>query len=260
MECQECNNLIKEYISGELDTYQQEQLKTHLQGCIECHEIHNDLMILNSAFDNLPELEITETEFPGFKQVLYVEKNASKRSGKSLVPRYVLIPVSIAASILIFFGGYYWGDRESSIIDDSEELAALKQEVSEMKNLMILTLLNQQSASKRIKAVNYAAELNQLEPEVMQGLFNSLNHDNSINVRMAILETLSRYAGDPVVRLELVKALENQDDPVIQLNMINLMVMINEKSSAGALIKLVEDVNTHVEVKEQAEKGLSILL
>ena len=256
MKCKDCHNLIKEYIAGELDSYELENLKSHLQDCKECREMYNDLVILNSAFDNLPELEVPEQEMPDFENAGNTESSNNRR----LRIRYITIPISIAASVLIFFGGYYLGNREPSVIDNNEELAALKKEITETKNLMILTLLNQHSASKRIQAVNYAAELDQLEPEVMQGLFNSLSNDNSINVRLATLETLARYAGDPMVRVELVKALENQDDPVIQLNMINLMVMINEKSSAGALLKLVEDENTPSSVKEQAEKGLEVLL
>jgi hypothetical protein len=258
MDCKECNNLLKEYITGELDSSQLEQLQEHLKNCPYCMELYNDLVIINSAFDAMPELDPpAEGDFTRFLNDEHLNKN---RRRIHTVPRYVSIPVSIAASVLIFFGGYFLGNNESTVVVKNEELTALKKEIAEAKNLMILTLLNQQSASKRIQAINYAAKLDQLGPEVMQALLSSLSHDHSTNVRMATLETLSQYTGDPLVRFELVKALENQDDPVIQLNMINLMVLINEKSSAGALLKLVEDENTPATVKEQAEKGLSVLL
>jgi len=259
MNCEDCNNLIKEHIAGDLDSSQLERLNEHLKSCSDCRSIYSDLEMINSAFEAIPDLDPPD-DTGDFSQILQGGSIVQQNRKALAIPRYISVPVSIAASILIFFGGYFLGNRESSLATDNGELAALKKEISKTKNLMILTLLNQQSASKRIQAVNYAAELDRLEPEVMQGLFKSLSHDNSSNVRLATLETLSQYAGDPVVRFELVKALDNQDDPVIQLNMINLMVMINEKSSAGALLKLVEDEGTPSSVKEQAEKGLSILL
>jgi predicted anti-sigma-YlaC factor YlaD len=259
MDCKECNNLLREHITGELNIYQLDQLKKHLKECPACQDLYNDLLKINAAFESIPDLDLLD-EAADFQQIIQAEARKSKQDKTLKIPPYVTIPVSIAASILIFFGGYFLGNRENSEAVNNEKLTALKQEVAKTKNLMILTLLNQQSASKRIQAVNYAAELDQLQPEVMQALLNSLSHDNSTNVRLATLETLAQYAGDPVVRLELVKALENQEDPVIQLNMINLMVLINEKSSAGALLKLVENENTPASVKDRAEKGLEVLL
>lgn len=260
MNCKECNNLIREYVSGELDSFQLEQLKEHIKLCADCRNLYNDLVMINSAFDSMPELEPPDEDPVNFRKVIDNEVIGQSRKRNLTVPWYIYVPVSIAASLMIFYGGYHLGNRDSSPLTDHDELAELKKEMTETKNLMILTLLSQQSASKRIQAANYAAELDELEPEVMKGLLNSLSHDNSTNVRLATLETLARYSGDPVVRMELVNAFGNQDDPVIQINMINLMVMINEKSSAGALLKLVEDESTSPIVKEQAEKGLEVLL
>ena len=109
-------------------------------------------------------------------------------------------------------------------------------------------------------AVNYAGNLDLLMPETMNALLNSLNNDKNVNVRLATLGTLSRYSYNEEIRTELLKAFDRESEPLVQINMINLMVLLNEKSSAERLQKLVEDEQTTEMVREQAKKGLSVLL
>jgi hypothetical protein len=186
--------------------------------------------------------------------------STARKHGFNVISHRILIPAGIAASIILFMTGFLTGRTQKENHLKDQEIIALRQEVNETKNLMILNLINQQSASKRILAAAYAEKLEVLNPEVMNALLNSLNNDYSANVRLASLEALSKYTDDPNVRLELVKTFDNEKDPIIQLNMINLMVLLNEKSSVQIMQRLVKDDLTPAIVKEQARKGLEVLL
>jgi len=261
MDCKDYAELIKDYVTGDISSTNLEKLKAHLIDCDECRDEYMQMEEINKSFDLLPDLKlkgITDIFQNGYlKQALTIE---SKYLNFNYISKKILIPAGIAASIILFMSGFFAGriQKENHLKD--QEIAALRIEVNETKNLMILSLLKQQSASKRIQAASYAEKLDELRPEVMDALLYSLNTDNSVNVRLASLEALSKYTDNPVIRTELVKSFDQEVDPIIQVNMINLMILLNEKSSAYIMQRLVEDVNTQSLVKDQARKGLKILL
>ncbi len=261
MNCKESIELMQEYCSGEISEDDLNKLKQHLDVCEECRSKFMEIEKLSIAFDHIPDLK--PASYPGefLDDIIRQEYNNTGKTRRFTgIPRWILIPGGIAASIILFFGGFFTGKIQKEQYLEDQEIIALRKEVIETKNLMILNLLEQQSASKRIMAANYAEELEEINPEVMDALVYSLNNDYSANVRLAALEALSRYTDYPFVRFELIKCFENEKDPIIQLNMINMMVLLNEKSSAHIMQKLVNDDNTPKIVREQAKKGLEILL
>jgi len=261
MNCQECTEILKEYISGDIDSFDLERVKNHLDSCDACHKEFVQIEKIRMAFDYLPEMEPSAESNHILDKIICQESLATTRKpGFNGISRRLLIPAGIAASIILFMAGFLSGRTHKENHLKEQEILALRKEVNETKNLMILNLINQQSASKRILAAAYAENLELLQPEVMNALFNSLNNDYSANVRLASLEALARYTDDPNVRLELVKTFDNEKDPIIQLNMINLMVLLNEKSSVKVMQRLVDDDLTPATVKDQARKGLEVLL
>jgi hypothetical protein len=261
MNCKDYKELIRDYITGDISSTNLENLKAHLIVCDECQDEYMQMEEINKSFDLLPDLKLTGLtdifQNSYLNQALIKEGEDHKFNH---ISKKILIPAGIAASIILFMSGFFAGrvQKENHLKD--QEIAALRTEVNETKNLMILSLLKQQSASKRIQAASYAAKLNELQPEVVDALLYSLNTDNSVNVRLASLEALSKYTDNPVIRTELIKSFDQEVDPVIQVNMINLMVLLNEKSSAYIMQRLVDDDNTQLLVKDQARKGLKILL
>jgi hypothetical protein len=261
MKCKDYKELIKEFIAGDITSSNLERLKAHLDVCKYCRNEFSQIEEINQAFDLLPELIMNgESNLFGNNHLAMELQKEIKEHHSSGISRKIIIPAGIAASIILFLSGFFTGRIQKENHMKDQEIAALRKEVIETKNLMILSLLKQQSASKRILAASYAEKLDELQPEVMDALLNSLNTDYSVNVRLASLEALSKYTDNPFIRSELLKTFEKESDPVIQVNMINLMVLLNEKSSALIMQKLINDDNTQVSVKEQARKGLNILL
>jgi hypothetical protein len=109
------------------------------------------------------------------------------------------------------------------------DMVALQQEVKEMKQLVMLSLLENQSASERIRAVSYAEALPGLDPAVREALIRTLDGDQNLNVRLAAAEALGRFPDSEEVRQALVGALERQPDPMLQITLIHLLVNMEEK-------------------------------
>src|SRR6201999_57119 len=94
---------------------------------------------------------------------------------------------------------------------ESKQLEALTAQVHEMREMMMLSLLQNPSASERIRAVSYTSDIRRVNPNIATALLATLNNDPNINVRLSTLEALTHFARDPVVREGLVQSILQQD-------------------------------------------------
>jgi hypothetical protein len=62
------------------------------------------------------------------------------------------------------------------------------------------------------------------------------------------------------VRAELVRSLEFQTEPIVQISLINMMVELEEKSAVNKLKSLIDNEATLPEVKKQAQLGIEVLI
>ncbi len=263
MECRKIEELLHEYHSGELSGKDNAAVEKHISDCKSCSQKSSELKKIYQLTGELPELPPPDALRDSYLEILDKQiRVPDNRSNELRIPlrRVFIIAAGVAAAVILFFSGFLLGKNLASVKLENEQIAALQAEVRETKNLMIVNMLKQESASKRLMAVNYAENLDLLMPETVNALIHSLNNDKNVNVRLATLGTLSRYSYNQEIRTELLKAFDRESEPLVQINMINLMVLLNEKSSAETLQKLVDDKQTTEMVREQAKKGLSVLL
>ncbi len=262
MNCNDVVNNLEAYFSEMLPEETRKAMDDHFSSCTDCRTKLEELIRLEELIVQIPFEDPEENLKNDFVEYIDSERKRIMLLGseRSYVGWKRILPLTVAASILFFFLGYFGGQLLSKPGIEEEQIIALQKEVRETKNMMILSMLKQSSASKRIMAVNISEELDRLEPELREALFLSLNGDKSENVRLAALEALSRYAGVPEIREELVKSFSLQTDPIIQISMINMMVNLKEKASVPVMEKLIADETTYESVKNQARQGLKLLL
>ena len=125
---------------------------------------------------------------------------------------------------------------------------------------MMLSLLEKESATERLKAVSLTSNIEQASERVTDALIKVLNTDPNVNVRLATLEALMAYASNPEVRIELVKSIASQNSPLVQLALAELMVALHEKSSVNELKKIIEGKATPIEVREKLKESIDVLI
>ena len=128
-----------------------------------------------------------------------------------------------------------------------------------MRQMVALSLMQQQSASERLKGVNWSYQLQQPDREVLTALLDTLMHDPNVNVRLAAIDALRQFGGQPVVRSGVVEALGRQDSPMVQVALIDLVVDLKEKESVDTLRKLIQNEKLNEAVRTRAQKGLQEL-
>ncbi len=143
---------------------------------------------------------------------------------------------------------------------ENTEVQALTAEVGELKEMMMLSMLEKESASERLKAVSLTDEMEQVSDKVTRALFQTLNYDANVNVRLAALEALVPYVGQSDVRKELIRSISHQDSPLVQVTLAELMVSIQEKKSVTELQKLIDNDSTPKDVKNKIKKSIETLI
>ncbi len=195
-----------------------------------------------------------------FYAMLADEKRKARKSAFTFAwPDWnVLLPRLAYATMLLVagFGGGYLLQKPS----EDAVVKGLTQEISNLKEMVMLSLLEKESTTDRLRAVSLTSDMNQVSQKVTQALFQTLNEDDNVNVRLAALEALKTFIKDNRVREELVRSISKQDSPMVQLELAGLMVTMHEKKSIKELQKVLENERTPKEVKSKIKESIQVLI
>jgi hypothetical protein len=258
MEKQRVEELIAKYNEGLADPAEIKLIEQLIEaGEIELTQLHK--------LANLDEqLRIAESHATSislddkFYTMLAHEKKRARNETTFSVNWNLFFPRIAFAAVLVLIGfsvGYLIHSPAQKI-----EVSQLTQEVSELKEMMMLSLLEKESATQRLKAVSLTSEMTEVSDKVTDALFTTLNKDENVNVRLAALEALKPYVKDSKVRTRMIASIAVQDSPLVQVALAELMVAIQEKKSVDALKQLLESNRTPEEVKTKISESIKILI
>jgi HEAT repeats len=220
----------------------------------------------------LQDIADTKQKMPGaelrnnFNAMLEAELNLSAKE-KALQQREVRKVMilqwassfwKIAAAAVILFVGVWLGGRGKQVTQGASDtqLAALQKDVKQMQETMMFSLLKDESPSQRIKAVSYAEDIVNPNANVINALTNTLNHDKNVNVRLAALYSLEKFADDQKVIDTLVASLGNQTEPIIQVVLINILTEKKEIKAIRPIQDIISNGKTNKDVRDIAQKSL----
>ena len=176
--------------------------------------------------------------------------------------RHVLRGLAAAAMLLIgiAIGRFAAPDRaRQAAAESSSEIAAMRSELRELREMVSLSLMQQQSASERLKGVTWTGQLDRPSGEVVAALLDALMHDPNVNVRLATIDALERFASREDVRRGAIEAVNRQMSPLVQIALIDFMVKTNTRDSAETLRRLARDPQVNAAVRARAAWGLQQL-
>jgi len=259
---EEVKILIDKYNRNEISETEKSQLEQLIEkGEVEITDL-KALEQLENDFNTVTVPEPTEKLDQKFYDSLASKMAEKSSSGKSWFislfqanPSYQLA-YSIVLIVLGFVGGYFINNQQSP----NEDIKQLSEEVNSMKEMMLLSLLEKESISDRLKAVNLTSELPKASQKVTDALFKTLNNDENVNVRLATLEALGPYLNNADVRQRLIASIAKQDSPLVQVAMAELMVNIQEDRSVDALQELLKKDSTPPEIKDRIKESIDILI
>ena len=140
------------------------------------------------------------------------------------------------------------------------EIAQLHQEMTDLRNMVATSLVNQESAMKRIEGLDMASRVTDPDEAFLSLLVGTINTDTNVNVRLAAVDAIRQFTGDDWVRTELVKSLALQKSPLVQVSLIELLVDLREERALGVLRALADNEQSLDTVRKSARWGIQQMI
>jgi hypothetical protein len=148
-------------------------------------------------------------------------------------------------------------DVVSSMEDASADpIVALQVENHALKQTVARSLLESGSPAQRMQGLEYTAAIEKPDDELINALSNTLRTDASVTVRLATAEALNRYGSLPTVRNTIIDALLSEKDPLVQLQLIDLLMDVRDAETLKALRSLEQSDETDALVRQRVEWAL----
>jgi anti-sigma-K factor RskA len=254
MEREQLETLLIDYIDGKLNAADRQVVEQELVDNEAAYKLYEELREVIHALDNTPKLEAPPSLKDKFDRMLQAELAVAKQDKKTIFFTPAFYRVAAAVALLVLGGGAgFW---ISTYQRQQDEIAQLKEEMRRTKETMMSMIGNDQSASQRLEGVNVALTITKADDEVVNALVRTMNEDPNTNVRLAALDALSKFYTEPAVRKALIKSLEKQKDPVVQIALIELLVRMKEKGVVNELKRIVDDNEALEPVKDEAYTGI----
>jgi hypothetical protein len=189
------------------------------------------------------------------------EENGMKPKGVYFLNVKAFNNTPMAAAIVLVF--MVLGFLLGRIIPDGRpskaEFAMMNDELNKNRQLAALTLLDEGTATERIKAVNLTNKVIAPDDKLLSALVYTLQNDPSDNVRLMALETLLKYSDRENIRNALVQSIPYQNSPMVQLALADGMVLMNEERSVPIFQKILKLVGVNQIVRERLQQAIEYL-
>lgn len=182
---------------------------------------------------------------PGWRRWLFPERKRDLQLAYGLLA----LALGVALGALVFGGGEGGGD-----------VRELRGEVRALHELVALSLLDGPSATERLQGVSYGARVERPDREVLAALVSAATGDLSVNVRLAAIEALAPRAAEPRIFEPLVRALPQEESPLVQVALVDVLLESDGEAARRAALRLAQDDETHPEVRRHVRERLGSLL
>lgn len=250
MEQGQITEKLIQYLDGTLPPNEAKSIMEWIDSDAEVALQYEQLKSLQTILDASYQHQVPSERMTGrFENWLDAQKNTKVISFTKR-----LWSIAAAILVLVISGVISWSVYTNN--KQKEELAIVKAQLEQTRQMVLLQLQNPLSASSRITAVHASEKMMDPDEEVIEVLVKTLNEDPNSNVRMASLDALSKFYAQPNVKKALLESMKFQKDPVVQIALIQLLVQMKEKNILSDLQKLIDQPGTMKAVKDEAYQGI----
>lgn len=146
--------------------------------------------------------------------------------------------IAVAACFAIVFSVGYW---------------FLNQENNSSAQKELMASLDNDSAGKRLEGVYaFNDDYRKEDTRIINRLIEIIHDDENANVKIATVDALLQFPQNEKIRKNLIKALENEDKPLVQIKLIKALSILRENRAQKPLEKIINDEQTYPIVKSNA--------
>jgi anti-sigma factor RsiW len=264
MECHDATAQFADYLAGTLPDEVRDAVRAHVETCAACRA---DLTGTQETWDALGRIPAVAHNSPAMRtrfdatlaeaQSTFHNGTLSRSTSGARGQRARAIALmGLAAAAVLFIGmaiGRLTARPGAPAID---QIAALRAELGEMRQMVSLSLLQQQSAIARLQGVVSTREIDQPGGDVIAALLDVLAFDRNANVRLATIDALRRFMDRDPVRQRTLEVLPKQTSPLVQIALIDFVVESAGAESIPVLRALAASSSVDESVRARAAEGL----
>jgi hypothetical protein len=265
MTCERFAEMLSDYCERQLTARDMAFAREHLELCANCRadaELWEKLAALPPQQPSPASRQRFDHMLNAYQEGRWEKSSLARERGNwfaAWIRSSFAPPLASALAACLLLVGFIAGERFSARPSNDQQLSSVQAELTSMRQLVALSMLEQQSASQRLQGVNYSTQIEQPDPEIASALLHALRFDNSVDVRLAALDALRRYKGDPQVRSGLLTALADQQSPLVQIALIDLFVEMRESTAKDRLRHIEQDSKMNPTVRQRAQWGIQQL-
>lgn len=257
--------LVTGHLQGTLSSDEQQTLRN----LIKSNEIHlPDLKEMEAIYEQVDAVDVPK---PGnhmrdrFYSMLEKEKKSQPKSFSEILAVWSgylqdRFTPGVVYAIGLFLIGLLIGHAYSSVSTQDEQIEQLTNEIYQMREMMMINLLDNSSPTERLRAVNISTEIRSADNRVIEALLETLNNDPNVNVRIAAVDALLHRASNPAVRSGMIRSISVQESPVVQVALADAMLVLQEKKSVEEFQKLLEKNGLDNSVRNKLENTIVALI
>ena len=257
--------LSLEYLRGTLSENESRDFEHFLKSDVESEKQLEALKLVWESLDKVVIPEPSPVMDQEFFNALDHEIEQQRNSASAVkgylneVLNWFMKPqLAYGLLLLVVVWSFLWNTKESS--SNATRSIIVDSETEQVREKLVLTLLEQSSANKRLEGVSEANKIVKVDEQVINALLRALNKDPNVNVRLAAIESLTNYVENPKVRQGLIQSIPNQESPIIQVTLANLMLALEERKSIEPFKRLLEKPELDTTVKKKIEKTIKSII
>ncbi len=264
MDIQTITSQLIDYLEGNLTDEQMKSVEIQVQQSEIWRKTLTNLQALEQLMEAVPMVQPSKNLNLRFQQLLQEEKQKMVLTPSPKTRNIYTLEwkkaLQIAAAIILLILGTGIGIQWKNNQGQEQEIASLKKKILETQKLLALSMMDQSSASDRIKGVNISLKNIEADERILEALINRMNLDANINVRLKAIEALASFEKNNKVIVALIKALQNQQSPEVQIAIIEVLTDLRAKDAVHPFQQLLQDQRTMEVVKTKAASGIEALL
>ena len=258
MRCEDVQAHLPDHLAGVLPATTADAVTGHLATCPSCAAEFEEV---GQTWDQLGDLPHQRVDSAGMRACFDAALEASQHGSPRRRPwsSNVNYGLQFAAAAALLVLGIAIGRQLVPAPAIDPQIAGMQEELRDMRQIVTLSLLQQQSASERLKGVSYTNQIEQPGDAVTVALLDALMHDPNDNVRLRTVDALRRFADHAPVRRGAIDALSRQTSPLVQMALIEFVLEVGGRDAVEALRRLSTDPMVDEVVRARAMSGLTQL-